>query len=172
MLFKALAIFMIISTSAIAGRNCGDDLIRDELLKQDHDTKSRYGMVRDNARYQPPTGCTPFMSEAKFIPLTKRQSGGNVNRPRYMDKDCNVYEWDFQHGNFERYTTNGNRLRHVGDISPVHGVDDTSKTDSDRNYVNSGDTGYDGLDLKKLCDKHKENKLRPNQFPSRAVRCI
>ncbi len=164
-------IFLLLSSSVWASKQCAlnaTQIARAELLSDDHATKANFGMVRDSARIQPPTRCTPFMSDSKFIPLAKRQAAG-ANRERFMDADCNVYEWDSQHGNFEKYASNGNTLRHAGDVSPVHGIDNTDKARSNRDYVDNN-TGYSGMNLSQLCREHKRGRLRPNQIRN-GVRC-
>ena len=170
MRFSLFALLLLISTSVGANRQCArnaETLARQELLNDDFARRSEFGMTRDNARVLPPQRCTPFMQEARFIPLAKRQAAG-VNRERFMDADCNVYEWDSQHGNFEKYAAKGNTLRHAGDVSPIHGVEDASKARATRDYVDNN-TGYNGMDLNRLCREHQRGRLRP---ASRGLRCI
>ena len=164
MRFSFTIIILLISVSAWANnRNCNlSRQINEHLAHEEVSRRSEFGMGNDSARVYPPNRCTPFMQDAKFIPLSKRNVAG-ANRERYMDADCNVYEWDSQHGNFENYVSNGNSLVHVGDVSPFHGIENTGKARSTRNY-NDNNTGYAGMDLNRLCKDYKRNRrLTPTQ---------
>lgn len=173
MRFNLMILLFVISSSASARDNCArnaENQARAQLLSEEHSRRAEFGMNSDNRRIYPPNRCTPFMQDARFIPLAKRQAAG-ANRERFMDADCNVYEWDSQHGNFEKYVSNGNTLRHAGDVSPVHGIANPDKARASRNYEDNN-TGYSGLNLNQLCRQYQSGRLRPNQVRTSGLRCI
>jgi len=145
------------------------------LLARDWHEKKQFGIWHDGTRFSPPKNCTPLMSQKKMIPLSKRKSAG-VNRERYMDVDCNVYEWDYQHGRFEKYALSGSStLVHVGEVSPVYGVDFEHKVDPRRNYTDTT-TGIDGYSIKNLCKDHSRGTLPgrviQRSMDKRALLCL
>ena len=64
------------------------------------------------------------LNQDKFLPdLSRAKSktpvqGGGGLRPRWTDKDGNIYEWDSQHGEMELYDKRGN---HKGSYNPKSG---------------------------------------------------
>ena len=52
----------------------------------------------------------------KVKPKTRRQ--GAAKRLRYKDADGNIYEWDSQHGAYEKYNSRGD---HLGEYAPDTG---------------------------------------------------
>ncbi len=119
----------------------------------------KYGIIRDDhGVVQFPKKCTPFMKKLKMIPLTRRGAGGKT-RERFLGNDCKVYEWDSQHGGFETYRPSGNNesFYHEGESSGVNG-DFNPKAIAKRDN-NFSQTGFDGLKMKDLCNKHKKNQL-------------
>ncbi len=163
-LFKYGLIYSLLITPAFAKKDCKDhidDVLAKKLEKLDYEERSKYGVSKSGNRVMPPNICTPLMSKLRMIPLKKRSSAGTL-RERFMDADCNVYEWDYQHGAFEKYNYKKSGLSHAGEVSAVYGVEKPEKTDSKRDYVDS-DTGYPGMDLKRLCDSHKQGKVVGNQ---------
>jgi len=93
-----------------------------------------------------------------------------------MDADCNVYEWDYQHGRFEKYAlSRGSTLVHQGEVSPVYGIDFEHKMDPRRNYSDT-DTGIDGYSIKELCRDHSKgivrDSVRRRSADKRAPLCL
>ncbi len=128
-------------------------------LARDWNEREKFGIKNDGTRVLPPENCTPIMKEKKMIPLSKRKSAG-VNRERFMDAECNIYEWDSQHGRFEKYKLSGSsNLTHVGEVSPVYGVTFEDKADTKRNYSDTS-TGIDGYNLKELCKEHSRGMVK------------
>lgn len=67
--------------------------------------------------YTPPPRELPGFPGLKRVrPKSVRAGGGR--RPRWMDDDGNIYEWDSQHGTLERYDTHG---KHLGEADPNTG---------------------------------------------------
>lgn len=152
-------VLVILSLNAFSREDCAEraaKLARAQLEKIDYDTRKNHGIHNDGKRWNPPTNCTEIMASKKMIPLSKRKSAG-VNRERFMDNDCHVYEWDYQHGRFEKYKVSKSGLEHVGEMSPVMGVDYPDKKDTKRNYTDM-DSGYN-MKLSDLCKEHKKNLL-------------
>ena len=58
----------------------------------------------------------------------KTVSQGGKLRPRWIDEKGNIYEWDFQHGRMEKYTSRG---KHLGEIDPETG-EETKPADPSR----------------------------------------
>jgi hypothetical protein len=110
------------------------------------------------------------MKENGMIPLSKRQAG-KTNRERFMDKKCNVYEWDYEKGRFEKYSLTNSKLVHEGEISPVKGVPFLDSREGDRDHSDMS-TGYDGLNMKKLCREHSMNLLSPSRIRVKGLKCI
>lgn len=134
------------------------------------DEWNKYGIQRTpRGVVEFPKKCTPFMKQNKLVPLPKRQAAG-VNRERYLGKDCNVYEWDSQHGAFEVYKPNSNNTAfyHLGEKSVVEGVF-SDKADAKRNHDFS-DTGIPGIKMKDLCKKANTGKLTNNDFKNSKVK--
>jgi hypothetical protein len=124
----------------------------------------KYGMRRDGKRVHFPQKCTPLMSEKKMLPLPNRQSAG-VSRPRYLGNDCNIYEWDFEGGLFEKYVPNSkvSSYTHVGEVTAITKMERPGKADSKRDH-DAGDTGIPGYDMKALCKEHKAGNLNMARF--------
>ncbi len=157
---KFVSLFLFILPLHLAGASCPKKV---NSLVNDYTEREKYGIQHDGKRWSPPKDCTPMMVEKKMIPLSKRRSAG-VNRERYMDKDCNVYEWDYQHGRFEKYKLSGSsNLVHQGEVLPVTGEEITSKMDSKRDYSDTS-TGLDGYNLKSLCREHNRGILNSRVF--------
>lgn len=163
---KLFIIFMIISGQVFA--KC--DPMHAAALAEDFNTREKYGIRNDGRRTQAPSDCTPFMKEEGMIPLSKRKTAG-TNRERYMDKKCNVYEWDYEKGRFEKYTMSGSKLVHQGEISPVKGVPFLDSREAGRDHDDMS-TGYDGLNMKKLCREYSGNLLNPNRIRVKGLKCI
>lgn len=51
-------------------------------------------------------------------PKTPKQGGNSGKRKRWKDADGNIYEWDYQHGDVEKYDKRG---KHKGSIDPKTG---------------------------------------------------
>ena len=156
MLFNILTFLLFFHYSHITfvkqKKNCKNEI--KEVSKEMNDW-GKYGVERTpRGPVTFPTKCTPFMKSLSMIPLLKRPSNG-VDRERYLGKDCNIYEWDSQHGAFEFYESNSSRnsFVHKGEKTVINGTFDDKK-DSKRNN-NYTETGLDGLSLKNLCDKFK-----------------
>jgi hypothetical protein len=49
---------------------------------------------------------------------TPIQGGGGKLRARWIDKDKNIYEWDYRHGTVEKYNKQG---KHLGEFHPETG---------------------------------------------------
>src|SRR5690606_17314029 len=60
-------------------------------------------------------------------PKTSVQGGGK-KRPRWKDREGNIYEWDFQHGAIEKYNKRG---KHLGEFNHITG-EQTKSPDSTR----------------------------------------
>ncbi len=155
MLYAKLIIFCLIPSLSYASK-CPKSTAD---LTSDYAEREKYGIINDGTRTLSPKDCTPIMKNKKMIPLSKRRSAG-VNRERFMDAECNVYEWDSQHGRFEKYKFSGtSNLTHVGEISPVYGVSFEDKADAKRNYTDTS-TGIDGYNLKDLCKEHSRGMVK------------
>jgi hypothetical protein len=155
--FILSVIFLMNSPSIVAkSKGCKDRI--EDAVNEMRDW-AKYGINRDpRGVVSFPTKCTPFMKARGMIPLEKRQAAG-VNRVRYLGNDCNIYEWDSQHGAFEVYTPNSSAstFYHKGEASVIGGTTN-SKIDSKRDH-NYSKTGLSEMDMKSLCKAHKENKL-------------
>jgi hypothetical protein len=66
--------------------------------------------------YIPPPGNLPGISGAERVRPKTWVSGRK--RPRWIDTDGNIYEWDLQHGRLERYDRRGN---HTGEFDHTTG---------------------------------------------------
>lgn len=162
---QSLSVMMLILPLFITSvwgrpRNCAskaEEVARKQLLQKDYEMRESFGIRTDDRRTTPPTRCTDIMREKKFIPLEKRKVNG-VNRERFMDADCNIYEWDYRHGAFEKYSYTRGGLRHEGEISPVYGVENTDKIDSSRDNQDMA-TGYQGYTMRDLCKEHGKGEL-------------
>lgn len=65
-------------------------------------------------RYVPaPKSLNAFPDAWKVAPKTPVQGGGGKLRARWMDKDKNIYEWDYRHGTVEKYNKQG---KHLGEF--------------------------------------------------------
>lgn len=120
---------------------------------------AEYGIRREGARVMHPNLCTDFMRKNRLIPLGKRKAAG-VNRVRYMDQNCDVYEWDYETGKFEYYKANNQvtSFEHQGERSPLDGVPSSKdKVDSKRNHTYTENDH--GMKTKDLCKKHKNEKI-------------
>lgn len=169
MIFRVLTVFFlffVLGSSALAkkkgGENCAAKL---ESSVNEMSAWKEYGIVRNNQGVvQFPAKCTPFMRKKQFLPLGKRKTAG-TNRERYLGNDCNVYEWDSQHGRFEVYKPNSNNTRfyHDGEASAVSGKVFSDKKDSKRDN-DFADTGVAGVKMKELCKKHKAGQVAPNDL--------
>lgn len=51
-------------------------------------------------------------------PKTPKQGGKSGKRKRWKDSEGNIYEWDYQHGDVEKYDK---RRKHLGSIDPKTG---------------------------------------------------
>jgi hypothetical protein len=71
----------------------------------------RKGQPDAGKKYHPAPGSTPFPGATRARGKTPVQGGGGT-RKRWKDKDGNIYEWDSQHGAFEKYDRRG---RHQGE---------------------------------------------------------
>ncbi|MGN0728450.1 colicin E3/pyocin S6 family cytotoxin [Treponema sp.] len=70
-------------------------------------------------------GYKPAPKELPGIPDTKRvkektpkQGSNSGKRRRWKDSDGNIYEWDYQHGDVEKYNKRG---KHIGSFDPNTG---------------------------------------------------
>lgn len=156
-----LLLFIFNDAHALKGR-CKKKV---EDIVEEISEKQKYGIIKsDGGVTSFPKKCTPFMKLKKMIPIPKRSSAG-VSRQRYLGKDCQIYEWDSQHGGFETYKPSGNyeSFYHKGESTPLHGILDAKKADSKRDN-NDSSTGLDGIRMKDLCKKHKKGKLTEKEM--------
>ena len=69
--------------------------------------------------YKTPPKELPGVPDAKpSKPKTPKQGGNSGKRKRWKDSDGNIYEWDYQHGDVEKYDKRG---KHKGSIDPNTG---------------------------------------------------
>lgn len=159
MQFKIISFILLVFTpltSFAFNKHCQGKV---EKMINEMDEWGKYGIKRDpRGVVEFPTKCTPFMKKQGMIPLPKRKVAG-VNRDRYMGKDCNVYEWDSQHGAFEVYKPNSSisHFYHEGEASVILG-EASSKVDAKRNH-DATDTGIPGMKMKDLCKKYGSGKF-------------
>lgn len=73
----------------------------------------RKGQPPPGQKYHPPPKSTPFPGATRERGKTPIQGGGGT-RKRWKDNDGNIYEWDSQHGTFEKYDKRG---RHQGEYN-------------------------------------------------------
>jgi hypothetical protein len=66
----------------------------------------------------PPKNLPAFPDAERVKPKTPVQGGGKL-RTRWKDRDGNIYEWDYQHGQVEVYNKRGNT--HLGQFDPDTG---------------------------------------------------
>ena len=67
----------------------------------------------------PPLKELPGVPDAKPAkPKTPKQGGKSGKRKRWKDSEGNIYEWDYQHGDVEKYDKRG---KHLGSIDPKTG---------------------------------------------------
>ena len=69
--------------------------------------------------YKPAPKDLPGVPDAKpSKPKTPKQGGNSGKRRRWKDSEGNIYEWDYQHGDVEKYDKRG---KHKGSIDPNTG---------------------------------------------------
>lgn len=69
--------------------------------------------------YKTPPKELPVVPDAKPTkPKTPKQGGNSGKRKRWKDSEGNIYEWDYQHGDVEKYNKRG---KHLGSIDPETG---------------------------------------------------
>jgi hypothetical protein len=67
--------------------------------------------------YKPPPEHLPGIPGAERV-RPKTGVSGARKRPRWVDADGNIYEWDLQHGALEKYDKRGH---HTGEFDHVTG---------------------------------------------------
>lgn len=162
---KLFLVFAMIMSNGYAKDSCLDavqNFLRKNSELDNEAVRKKYGIERKNgdSRVPSPNGCTKLMGALNTIPLKSRKDRTGQLRERWMDADCNIYEWDYQHGVFERYSMSSNSATHLGEMSPLSGEVNERKARSDRNYnPNEHDTGYSGKNAQQLCKDHKKGKV-------------
>ena len=69
--------------------------------------------------YKTPPKDLPWVPDAKPAkPKTPKQGENLGKRKRWKDSEGNIYEWDYQHGDVEKYNKRG---KHLGSIDPETG---------------------------------------------------
>lgn len=68
--------------------------------------------------YQPKPESLPAFPDAVWARPKTAIQGGGKKRPRWKDKEGNIYEWDFQHGAIEKYNKRG---KHLGEFRHITG---------------------------------------------------
>ena len=72
-----------------------------------------------NSAYKPAPKDLPGIPDAKRVKeKTPKQGGFSGKRRRWKDSDGNIYEWDYQHGDVEKYNKRG---KHQGSFDPNTG---------------------------------------------------
>ncbi len=87
--------------------------------KKEKNKPERKGTLPEGHNYHP----APKPHEIEGIPKlkvgkNKTNKKGGGERKRYVDKDKNIYEWDSQHGELEKYNRRG---KHQGAFDPKTG---------------------------------------------------
>ena len=78
--------------------------------------------------YHPKPENLPAFPDAIWARPKTSVQGGGKKRPRWKDRDGNIYEWDFQHGAVEKYNKRG---KHLGEFNHITG-EQTKSPDSTR----------------------------------------
>lgn len=97
--------------ASIPGFGDGDDLPSPDLV---------FNNPNRDHRYFPKPDILPAFAGAKWARPKTQVQGGGKQRPRWVDGDGNIYEWDFQHGTVEKYNKRG---RHLGEFDHLTGVE-------------------------------------------------
>lgn len=72
----------------------------------------RKGRPPEGQRYHKAPAEGPPVPGAQRVRAKTRVRGGGPKRTRWVDADGNIWEWDSQHGTFEKYDKRG---RHLGE---------------------------------------------------------
>lgn len=78
--------------------------------------------------YHPKPENLPAFPDAIWARPKTSVQGGGKKRPRWKDKEGNIYEWDFQHGAIEKYNKRG---KHLGEFNHITG-EQTKSPDNTR----------------------------------------
>jgi len=78
---------------------------------QQEEPPERKGQLPPGQRYHPAPNTPPVPGARRVRGKTPVQGGGGT-RKRWKDADGNIWEWDSQHGTFEKYDKRG---RHLGE---------------------------------------------------------
>lgn len=84
-------------------------------------TRSEFIVHQNNNsmyHYTPAPNSLPGIPDAKPVKRKTPVQGGGGLRKRWKDANGNIYEWDSQHGDLEKYNKNG---QHQGSIDPDTG---------------------------------------------------
>jgi hypothetical protein len=73
--------------------------------------------------YHPKPENLPAFPDAIWARPKTLIQGGGKKRPRWKDRDGNIYEWDFQHGAIEKYNKRG---KHLGEFDHITGEQNKS----------------------------------------------
>ena len=101
---------------AYGAKKIGDKYISDGI---DIITENEIGLEYKNSYIPKPSN--DELENDDFLPDLRREkpktpvSGGGGLRPRWKDKDGNIFEWDSQHGEMEIYDKQG---KHQGSYNP------------------------------------------------------
>jgi len=68
--------------------------------------------------YHPKPENLPAFPDAIWARPKTSVQGGGKKRPRWKDREGNIYEWDFQHGAIEKYNKRG---KHLGEFNHITG---------------------------------------------------
>lgn len=83
------------------------------------DSLPKDGTKSGKEGYVPAPDSLPGVPDAKPAkPKTPKQGGNSGKRKRWKDSKGNIYEWDYQHGDVEKYDKRG---KYKGSIDPKTG---------------------------------------------------
>ncbi|WP_104819780.1 colicin E3/pyocin S6 family cytotoxin [Kitasatospora sp. MMS16-BH015] len=112
-----------VSTGAVVAGGAaawkGAEGLGHDLGKVFSEAKESYSI---GTRVMPPNGNRgdlPGFPDAKPSKAVTGVQGGGGRRPRWIDKDGKILEWDYQHGKVEKYSKNGKE--HLGEFDPFTG---------------------------------------------------
>lgn len=90
-----------------------------EKKKEESSSLPKDGVDSGKEGYVPPPDSLPGVPDVKPAkPKTPKQGAKSGKRKRWKDSDGNIYEWDYQHGDVEKYDKRG---KHKGSIDPKSG---------------------------------------------------
>ena len=108
-----------IATPSFAKENSKSEAKPADKPKDEPSPMPEEGSKSGNEGYKTPPKELPGVPDAQpSKPKTPKQGGNSGKRKRWKDSDGNIYEWDYQHGDVEKYDKRG---KHKGSINPNTG---------------------------------------------------